>query len=134
MALVDSQIANIVFNETRSLSGAQITDARVNVAHAIMNANVNGSMPVMASKMARVPRVELSAFSSCVAAVQTARNNVKEGTDPTSGATNFNFRKNASRADFFGLKLMTSVGPLDNSYQTEELPKSGIYANTYKAE
>jgi len=34
----ETQIANIVFNETRSLDGPVIREARIDVAHAIINA------------------------------------------------------------------------------------------------
>ncbi|MGN6526643.1 MAG: hypothetical protein ACTHL8_09660 [Burkholderiaceae bacterium] len=79
MALTDAEIANVVFNETRSLSGEDIATARKNVAHSIMNA----------------------------------------------------IDKNNGRGDFFGLPIKTQVGPLDNSYPTDDQPASNIYANTY---
>jgi hypothetical protein len=38
MALTDAPIANVVFNETRSLSGDGIVEARKNIVHSIINA------------------------------------------------------------------------------------------------
>jgi len=46
MMLTDTQIANVVFNETRSLSGDGISDAQKNVAHSIVHAQAgNGKRP-----------------------------------------------------------------------------------------
>jgi hypothetical protein len=39
MPLTDAQIVNVIFNETRSLPGADVQRARVNIAHAIINAD-----------------------------------------------------------------------------------------------
>jgi hypothetical protein len=131
--LSDEQITNIVFNETRSLSGPNIDEARINIAHAIINAaSSKHKFPVMAPSTASPDSGEASIYNSCVAAISKARSNVMSRSDPTGGAQHFNFRKNKSNADFQGHKIKTSVGPLNNSYPTAELPKSGIYANTYE--
>jgi len=130
--ITDTKIANIVFNETRSLSGAGIADARVNIAHAVINADAAGHLPAMAPGTAHPPAVEAAAYAACVMAAQKARANVNAGLDPTSGAQHFNFRKNNSQAAFQGHALKTTKGPLDNSYPTDDLPATGIYANTYE--
>jgi hypothetical protein len=132
VALTDEQIANIIFNETRSLSGDKIAEARLNIAHAIMNGEKLSSRPATGPTSAQVPKVEEGAYGQCKSTVAQAKLNVSKGEDPTSGATHFNFRKNNWRGDFFGKKIQTQVGPLNNSYPTADLPKSGIYANTYK--
>jgi hypothetical protein len=133
MALTDTEIANIVFNETRSLSGPGISDARVNVAHAILNAEVSpAGLARMASTHATVPAVESAAYDDCTRAVKMARTNRAKNVDPTAGATHFNFRSNASRGAFYGKAIKTSVGPLSNSFPTDDLPQAGIYANTYE--
>jgi len=132
MPLTDVQITNIVFNETRSLSGPNIQQARINIAHTIANSDSrSGSRPRSAPTQARVPAVEGVTFGQCQQAVQEMRRQQTQGSDPTHGATNFNFRRNASRASFFNLPIQTQVGPLDNSYPTADLPATGIYANTY---
>ncbi len=130
--LSDTQIANIIFNETRSLSGGSIAQARVNVAHAIINALASPhKLPPMALTTAKVPAAETAIMLACTQAVQTARANIAVRNDPTKGATHFNFRKNTFSGAFQGHALKTSVGPLTNSYPTTELPANGIYANTY---
>jgi|GEM_PF-3815274 len=132
MALTDKEIANIIFNETRSLSGEGIDEARKNIAHSIINAQESiGRRPKTGPTIAHVPDQESDTYSACAEAVTAAREERAKRLDPTGGATNFNFRKNNWRGDFYGLKLQTQVGPLDNSYPTTDLPASNIYANTY---
>jgi hypothetical protein len=132
MALTDQQMASIIFNETRSLSGDSIAEARKNIAHAIINAQAStGRRPATGPTVAHVPKQEKEIYTACIEAVTAARAERAKGIDPTQGATNFNFRKNNSRSDFYGLKIHTQVGPLDNSYPTADLPSSNIYANTY---
>jgi hypothetical protein len=131
--LSDTQVANIVFNETRSLNGPSIAEARVNIAHAIMNAiGSPHKFPMMAPAVANPGPGESSIYDACTAAVSRARGNVMSSEDPTGGATHFNFRNSAFSGAFQGHKLKTSTGPLSNSYPTPELPASGIYANTYE--
>jgi hypothetical protein len=130
--LSDTQIAGVVFNETRSLSGPPIQRARTNIAHTIINADsAGGNRPRTAPATANVPAAESGTYTSCLQSVQLARLEKARGTDPTNGARNFNFRPNASRANFYNLPLQTQEGPLSNSYPTTDLPASGIYANTY---
>ena len=129
----DTQLANIIFNETRSLSGVDIDKARVNIAHAILNAAASKhKFPMMAPATAKPGSGEQAIFGLCCVAVGIARTNIAAGKDPTNGAEHFNFRKNNSQSDFQGHKIKTSVGPLNNSYPTAELPAIGIYANTYE--
>lgn len=130
MALTDKQIADIIFNETRSLSGPSIQDARVNIAHVLLNGDtrLGNRRPMTAPATAKVPDAEKTIYAQCVLAVTIMRGHAE---DSTEGATNFNFRPSTSRSDFFGLPIKTQIGPLNNSYPTPELPASGIYANTY---
>jgi hypothetical protein len=131
-SLTDDEIAAILFNETRSLSGDSIAQARANAAHAIINAQASSHrMPPMAPRVAHIPPAEQDAYTACREAVRTARSDITSGQDPTNGATHFNFRKNNSTADFQGHQIRTNVGPLNNSYPTSDLPASGVYANTY---
>ena len=132
MALTDSEIANIIFNETRSLSGGSISEARKNIAHSIINAQAaTGKRPKTGPTVAHIPKQESTTYELCVAAVSSARDERKIKIDSTSGATNFNFRKNNWKGDFFGFKIKSQIGPLDNSYPSDALPASNIYANTY---
>lgn len=132
MALTDDQIANVIFNETRSLSGVGIDEARKNIAHSIINAQAaTGKRPKTGPVVAHVPEQESDTYESCQSAVSAARDDKKKNVDPTGGATNFNFRKNNWRGDFYGLKIKTQKGPFDNSFPTDDLPSSNIYANTY---
>lgn len=132
MSLTDEQIANIIFNETRSLSGEKIAEARKNIAHTILNALASSDRrPKTAPAEAHVPKQESDTYTHCIAAVAAARKEDANKIDPTHGATNFNFRKNDWRGDFYGLKIKTQLGPLKNSYPTDNLPASNIYANTY---
>ena len=127
MALTDSQIANIVFNETRSLSGDKIAEARKNIAHSIINAQAStGKRPKTGPIVAHIPKQENDIHAACVDAVAAARADRIGNLDPTGGATNFNFRKNKLTGDFYGLKIKTQLGPLNNSYPTSDLPASNI--------
>jgi hypothetical protein len=130
--MTDTEIAAIIFNETRSLSGDKIQEARVNIAHAVYNGDKLPKRPISGSTTAKVPKVEQKIYDMCVSAVAEMRLNISKNTDPTDGATNFNFRKNDWRGNFFGKAIKTQIGPLGNSYPTDDLPASGIYANTYK--
>jgi hypothetical protein len=69
MALTDAEIANIIFNETRSLSGRNIDRARANIAHAIINGDNHPPRPPSAPTTADVPPAEQGIFSNCKATV-----------------------------------------------------------------
>ena len=129
--MTNEEIAAVIFNETRSLSGEGIFDARVNIAHAIVNGEATGKRDKAAPTTAKVPEVEKTVYDNCASAVVTMRLNVGNKHDPTDGATNFNFRKNDWMGDFYGKKIKTHLGPFKNSYASKDLPATGIYANTY---
>jgi uncharacterized protein RhaS with RHS repeats len=140
LLLTDAQIANIVFNETRSLSGDpnQLQAARVEVADAIINGDNaedegKGKRPITAPTTAKVPDPEKPTYYACKNAVAIARDDHTDSNeDPTDGATHFNLRPNNSTNPFQGHPLHTQVGPFNNSYATPTLPATGIYVNTYK--
>ena len=131
-------IAAIIYNETSSLSGPGILDARMFIAHVIVNrrnAGVTGGVaPSQLSRSARSaisngdPSANLSYAQSLLASSV-----VLDGCDPdpTCGARYFNFRPNASLNPFYGQSVQTQVGPLNNSAPSPGLPASGIDANTY---
>jgi hypothetical protein len=129
--MTNDEIAAVIFNETRSLSGENIFQARVNIAHAILNGESSGKRDKAAPTTAKVPEVEKVVYDNCLSAVSTMRVNAENKIDPTDGATNFNFRKNTWEGDFYGKKIKTHLGPFNNSYPSKDLPATGIYANTY---
>ena len=131
------QVGNIVFNETRSLSGPHIDQARYNVARVVINGAVDATLhnrkrPQSAPLTATVPTTEMKTYDASQDAAALAASDYKDGkVDPTNGAKNFNFRSNDSKKDFQGHEIQTQIGPLDNSYPTNDLGKT-VYANSYK--
>jgi hypothetical protein len=133
MALTDTEIQNIVFNETRSLSGPSIAQARENIANAIINGDNHPPRPPSApTTVGDIPPAEQITYDSCGLAVAKARRDQAAGCDPTQGAIHFNFRPNDSTDPFQGHALKTQSGPLNNSYPTDDLPATGVYSNTYQ--
>ncbi len=133
LVLTDEQIANIIYNETRSLSGENIAQSRENIAQAIINGDeaLGDKRPITAPTTANVPSNEQQTYQACRDAVESARRARSSGNDPTRGAMNFNFRNNDSTAPFYGLPVQTQVGPLNNSYTRGGLNATGVYGNTY---
>lgn len=131
--LSDGEVAAIVFNETRSLSGPGIDEARKRIAHAVINGDETSGerRPVSSPTKATVPPAEAGAYQAAVGAVAAARAERANGVDPTNGALHFNFRAGASQAPFMGNAIRTQSGPFTNSYPTKDLPASGVYSNTY---
>jgi hypothetical protein len=134
LELSDIQIANIIFNETRSFSGLNVAEARRNIAHVIINGDeaLGDRRPITAPTTATVPRSEASIYQACMDAVADAKAQRANGIDPTNGAMNFNFRNTNSTSPFFGMQVQTQVGPLNNSYTGGGLNSTGVYANTYR--
>lgn len=133
--LTDAQVANIIFNETRSLSGPDIATARQNMAHSIINGDnaLDDNRPATAPTNADVPESERGTYQACQAAVTAARQDIQNEIDPTNGAMNFNMRNGPSRGNFFRtLEIQTQVGPLQNSYPGGGLGRDSVYANTYR--
>ena len=131
------EVGNIIFNETRSLSGDNIQQARENLAHSIYNAedrwgeNRSTYARSAPETVGNIPQSEIETYNACQQAAQNACDEKLEGCDPTEGATNFNFRNSNSTNPFWGLEQKTQVGPLNNSYPTNTLNATGVYANTY---
>jgi RHS repeat-associated protein len=131
-------LAAIIYNETSSLSGPGILDARIFIAHVTVNrrnaGTLGGVAPSQLSRSARaairngVPSANMALAQSLLAAALALG-----GCDPdlTNGARFFNFRPNASLNLFFGQPVQTQVGPLNNSAPSPGLPASGIFSNTY---
>ena len=134
LELTDAQIANIIFNETRSFSGPNVDQARSNIAQVVINGDnaLGDNRPATAPTTSTVPASEQQTYQACKNAVAIARNaRTNGGIDPTNGALNFNFRNNNSTAPFFKLPIQTQFGPLNNSFTGGGLNATGIYANTY---
>ena len=128
--LTVKDVAGILFNETRSLSGDKIGQARNQIAHAIINADKKwGEQRNKYAKTAPIkanpPYSEYEIYNDCMNVAKEAVKEDAENIDPTNGAYFFNFRKTDSTIDFQGKKNHTSTGPLDNSYTDYK------YANTY---
>ena len=121
--LTDRQVTNIVFNETRSLSGERVDEARTNVAHTIINGDeARGERrPITAPANATVPQAERERYEQVERSVRLALAQRSIGFDPTGGAMNFNFRNPNQSGDFFGIPPVMRVGPLNNSYPTDAL-------------
>lgn len=134
--LSETEVANIIYNETRSLSGSGINEARYNTAQAIYNGDEarGDNRPLTAPTTppsGGIPSNEASTYQSCLNAAMRAQDDRMNGIDPTNGAMNFNFRNSDSRSPFFGMPISTQVGPLNNSYTGGGLNSSGVYSNTY---
>ena len=132
--LTSREVANVVFNETRSLSGDRVGAARTNIAHAIINGDEARGVarPETAPTTANVPTGERSRYEASETAVALARAQRSIGFDPTGGAMNFNFRNPNQSGPFFGINPVLRVGPLDNSYPAGPLGPivySWIYRN-----
>ncbi len=131
-------LAAIIYNETASLTGPGILDARIFIAHVTVNRRnadiLSGVAPSQLSRSARaairngVPSANMAMAQSLLAA-SLALSGCDQ--DLTNGARFFNFRPNASLNLFFGQPVQTQVGPLNNSAPSPGLPGSGIFANTY---
>ena len=134
-----TQVTNIVYNETQSLHGNDVTlsDARDSVAHAIINGdNAKGdNRPLTAPDTVSAANQQTQTYKDTQADVKCACQEAAQGADPTNGAQNINLRPNDSTKPFQGADIQTQSGPFTNSYPTkgpQGLPKDGIYVNTYK--
>jgi RHS repeat-associated protein len=134
--LTIDQVGRILFNETRSLSGPDIGDARYNIAQAIFNGarkfGDSGRPRTASDTVDNVPDGEIATYNSCMGAAEKAHFDRKQGIDPTDGATHFNQRPNDSRDPFLRNPISTQSGPFNNSFPSDALPGTGIYSNTYR--
>jgi RHS repeat-associated protein len=140
LVLSNPEVAGIIFNETRSLSGnpADLSSMYQNLAHVIMNGDAmqdasggKFKRPKSASTKCKPGPLEQSKYKQILSDVTAARA-AKE--DPTDGALDFNLRPNNSTGNLFGadyLPLSTQNGPFNNRYTAGGLPTTGVYVNTY---
>jgi RHS repeat-associated protein len=139
--LTDEEIGNIIFNETRSLSGSNIGEAQNLIAHTVINADE--SLGTQRSAIAHTAptsmvtltnKAEIAFRNSISATVQSVRTERGYGVDPTDGAIYFNFRDPIYMATYkktilstrFRLPVTHSIGPFKNSYPTAVLGAAGI--------
>jgi hypothetical protein len=137
----------IVFNETQSYTDRDnandtIGGGREKIAHAVINgdAQLGRKRPVTAApiqpsaKALKDPRTRAAYDSSLIA----AREAYLSPTDPTHGATHFQFLTNADKSNMKfsngtpeGLPLKTQSGPFTNSYLGNHVKSHQVYVNTY---
>jgi len=138
----------IVFNETQSYTDSDkandtIDGGREKIAHAVINgdAQLGRKRPVTAgpiepsAKALKDPRTRAAYDSS----LKAAREAYLSPTDPTNGATHFQFLSNADRSNMKfkrgapqGLPLQTQSGPFTNSYVGNHVKSHQVYVNTYE--
>jgi hypothetical protein len=128
--LTNDQVAAIIYNETQSVYGPGIDEARYDLAQAIMNGDAS-SHPQQTAPDTLPQRYDQSVYRSCAAAASLASSDRGLGLDPTNGAKNFNLRNTNSTKPFYNLPVSTQVGPLSNTYSGGGLNSSGVYINTY---
>jgi hypothetical protein len=146
-------IGLIVFNETQSFTDHDnandtINSAREKIAHTLMNADAKYGVhrnavartasPIEPSVKALQNSGTRKAYNSSLAATREA---YLSPTDPTHGATHFQFLPNADRSNIRfkggskqGLPLKTQSGPFDNSYLKNHVQSHKIWVDTYGAE
>jgi RHS repeat-associated protein len=133
--LSQGQLTNIVYNETRSLSGARVDWGRRDAAHAIANGDATPGplgRPTHAVDTVRADESGTKIYQDTARAVRRTLAERSLGFDPTRGARHFNIRENASMLPWRGLPVVTHEGPLNNSYTGRDVhATSGVYINTY---
>lgn len=133
--LTARQVGNIIFNETRSLSGANIDAARNAIAHTIRNgeAEHGAKRPRTAPpKIGAMPLAEAKTYRDCQAAAVKADSERHRGADPTDGTTHFNMTYGISTKPFGG-QYKFSYGPFDNSYPYGQVQATkNVYINFFK--
>ena len=137
----------IVFDETQSFTDSDkandtIGGARQKVAHALINADsqFGGGRPSTAHPIepTKDELKNVRVRQAYISSVDAARNAYLSPTDPTNGATNFQFLTNADRSNMKfkggspkGLPIKTQSGPFDNSFLKGDVPSRQAYVNTY---
>jgi RHS repeat-associated protein len=145
LLLTPEQIGNIVFRETRSLSGNEINDARYDLAQTIINADKRwGDDRSKYAKTASTdtPKVypgEEQTYIDAQAAAKKAACDNQKGIDSTEGSTNFDLSDNP--LGIGALEIMTGYipfdkyGPFNNAYPNSKYPKAqlgkSVYINVY---
>jgi hypothetical protein len=128
-------VGNIVFNETRSLSGPGIDEARVAIAHAVRNgedAQGDKRPRTAPPDVGPIPSTESPTYAASQQAAIQADGDRKEGIDPSKGATHFQLTIGPSTDPFYGAHIR-SYRPFNNAYPHGSLnSRTNIYINTYE--
>ncbi len=132
------ELANIIFNETESLSGADAQAARVAVGLIALNRERPGRTDpgiAPATLSNRANRALTNKVPNVVAALADSRAAASQAmcmSDTTSGAQGFVLKGNATKPKRYGkYSVIQQFGPLDNSAPTSSLPSTGVYMNTF---
>lgn len=103
-SLSAKDVAGFIYNETQSLSGSQIRQARINVAHVIRNGDgAESSGTIKKRPKTAAPKVcspDPDILQKCQEAVNVCDQDINKGTDSTKGSIHFNLRPNSSQSPF----------------------------------
>jgi len=158
--MTPQQVGNIIYNETRALSGPGINEARVAIAHTIRNGEDErgAKRPKTAPDDVKpVPDTETAKYQDCINSAIQADKEREQGIDPTkwidnSGDVNGDFTHSldpSMGANLFDLTvgpatkpssdiypLITSYGPFNNSHPSKDKneinTKDNAYINFYQ--
>ena len=145
--LTVKEVGLIVFNKTQSFTDSDkandtLGGGREKVAHAV----INGDATLGRKRPVTVPAIEPSAKAlkdprtrrAYDSSLAVAREAYLSPTDPTHGATHFQFLPTADRSNFKprhsskpGLPIRTQSGPFENSYLGNDVHSHSVYINTY---
>ncbi|MBC3766713.1 RHS repeat-associated core domain-containing protein [Neptunicella marina] len=137
-------LRNIIFNESRSLSGNSERRVRRFMAHTILNGDekYGENRPSTASdKLGNIiDPSELKLLEEIEGIIKQVYFERSEGIDSVGGAMHFNFRdlnflkvyNKDLMSPMHGRDVKYSIGPLKNSYPTKELGSAGIYFTVYQ--
>jgi len=124
--LTIDQLTRIIYNETQSMDGPSIDQARVDMGHALVNGSHLRRPPTHAPDTirGRLTRPQRRILARCGRAARLAIDEDNQHIDPTNGAVHYNERETASRdiwdSDHGGPNERPSqvFGPFDNSYNS----------------
>jgi hypothetical protein len=136
------QLTNILYNESASLRGAQLPDARVAMGYVVLNrfaAGMRGGVApdtLSADEAAAIARGDPAAVKA-YADARAAASAVLSGSveDTTLGAKGYNMRPNDSlrpNASYDShIPAQQQFGPFDNVAPSGNLPGHGVHLNIY---
>jgi hypothetical protein len=133
--LTTQEVGNIVYNETRSLSGPGIEEARLAMAHAIRNGEdvPRGRPPSAPDVVSGVPPTETAAYQASQDTAAQADAERANGIDRAQGGTHFNVRSGSSTAPRGSEQFVTHFGPFNNSYTGADVKtKTNAYVVIYR--
>jgi RHS repeat-associated protein len=143
------ELANIIFNETESLSGKGIYDARVAIGNIAENRYIPGVIDTGIASPQLTKRAQAALTNkvpSVVAAYEQAKKAAAAVLDPcekdtTKGAKGFVIKGDPLRPERYGkYPVLQQFGPFKNSFPTagnpnvpvtQQLPATGIYINIF---